>query len=218
MGLDLVVEGCPRPGHEAEWRQILERSFGNGEPAAGDLERFGEISTPPHERVGAPRVGHDAVADEWIVAAGTAKTPEEVARMLKDMHGYYVLRLVQCDGIPTYSNGGLYEGVNETSFRGDFLADCGDVLQEGMIAEAWNHKFPEEAIHYGDALLAAADAAESGGPPRSAPARSGLFSLFRREAKASSTIPFEEQLDIFRAAGRWYRFGGERGHAIRAWF
>jgi hypothetical protein len=27
MGLDLVVEGCARPGHEAEWRRTLERTF-----------------------------------------------------------------------------------------------------------------------------------------------------------------------------------------------
>jgi hypothetical protein len=27
-----------------------------------------------------------------------------------------------------------------------------------------------------------------------------------------------EQLDIVRAAGRWFIFWGERGHPIRAWF
>lgn len=59
MGLDLVVEGCPKPGHEAEWREILARSFGDGEPIDSDASRFGEISIPPHERVGAPRVGFD---------------------------------------------------------------------------------------------------------------------------------------------------------------
>ncbi len=25
MGLDLIVEGCPKPGHEREWRQLLQR-------------------------------------------------------------------------------------------------------------------------------------------------------------------------------------------------
>jgi hypothetical protein len=27
MGLDLIVEGCAKPGHEQEWRQLLKRSF-----------------------------------------------------------------------------------------------------------------------------------------------------------------------------------------------
>ena len=27
MGLDLVVEGCAKPGYEKEWRRLLERSF-----------------------------------------------------------------------------------------------------------------------------------------------------------------------------------------------
>jgi hypothetical protein len=30
--------------------------------------------------------------------------------------------------------------------------------------------------------------------------------------------PIADQLEIVRAAGRWYVFWGERGHAIRAWF
>jgi hypothetical protein len=31
MGLDLVVEGCAKPGHEDEWRRLLERSFADEE-------------------------------------------------------------------------------------------------------------------------------------------------------------------------------------------
>jgi len=27
MGLDLIVEGCPKPGHEQEWHRLLKRSF-----------------------------------------------------------------------------------------------------------------------------------------------------------------------------------------------
>ena len=30
--------------------------------------------------------------------------------MLKEFDGYYVVRLVDCDGVPKYSNTGLYEG------------------------------------------------------------------------------------------------------------
>ena len=60
-------------------------------------------------------------------------------------------------------NRGSYEGADETSFRGVFLNDCQDVLGKDLLNEAWNHKFPEEAVAYGKALLAAAEAAEAAG-------------------------------------------------------
>lgn len=217
MGLDLVVEGCAKPGHETEWRQILERSFNGSEPDQSDAARFAEISTPPYERIGAPRVGFDKAADDWIVEARGANTPDEVQAVLKDFHGYYVLRLLKCDGVPRYSNSGLYDGVDETSFRGAFLSDCTDVLPAELIEEAWDHKFPEQAISYGQSLLAAADVAETGEsePPS---AKRGMFFGFARPKRSAGPISLEEQLEIVRTAGRWFIFWGERGHAIRAWF
>jgi hypothetical protein len=126
-----------------------------------------------------------------------------------------VVRLVKCDGVPQYSSGGLYDGVDETSFRGAFLNDCEDVLRADLLADAWNSKLPEAALAYKQALLAAADAAEAAGlapkSRRSILSRLGL-------AKAAETVAITEQLDIVRAAGRWFIFWGERGHAIRAWF
>lgn len=214
MGLDLVVEGCAKPGYEHEWRRLLERSFADEQLAEAEIARFREICIPGHERIGAPRVGHDANANEWIVESRKAKTPEDVAAALKEFEGFYVVRLVDCDGVPKYSHGGLYDGSDETSFRGQFLNDCQDVLSKDLLDDAWNHKFPEAAVAYGKALLAAAQTAESAGRPgkrRSFLSRLGL-------CKEPEPVPIAEQLDIVRAAGRWFIFWGERGHAIRAWF
>lgn len=214
MGLDLVVENCAKPGHEPEWRRILERFFAGHEPSEEDIARFPKISIPGYQRVGAPRVGFDSAADAWIIEARDAKTSEEVAAVLKEFHGYYVLRLVKCDGVPKYSNGGLYDGVDETSFRGSFFKGCQDVLGKDLLDEAWNCKLPEAAISYGQALLAAADVAQTAGlapkPRRTILSRLGL-------AKTPEPVAIVEQLDIVRAAGRWFIFWGERGHAIRAW-
>src|SRR5689334_6629869 len=124
MGLDLVVEGCAKPGQEREWRRLLERGFAGEDLSEAEVSRFREISIPGYERVDAPRVGRDDRANQWILEARAAKTPEEAAVVLKEFDGYYVVRLVECDGIPKYSHGGLYEGVDETSFRGSFLKDC----------------------------------------------------------------------------------------------
>ena len=160
-------------------------------------------------------MGHDRAANEWILKARKAKTPEEVAAVLKEFEGYYVLRLVECDGVPKYSNEGMYEGVDETSFRGAFLNDCRDVLSKKLLNEASNHKFPEESVAYGKALLAAAAAAEAAGQPLKR--RASLLSRLRR-TKEREPVAIAEQLEIVRAAGRWFVFWGEHGHAIRAWF
>src|SRR5579864_6802906 len=215
MGLDLVVEGCPQPGHESEWRQLLTRSFADEELSKSEVARFREICIPGYERIGAPRVGYDEAANQWILQARKVKTPEEAAAVLKEFEGYFVVRLVECDGVPKYSSGGLYEGADETSFRGDFLNDCRDVLSKHLLNDAWSHKFPEEAVAYGGALLVAAEAAETAGR---APMRQRTLLSRLGLAKESEPLAIADQLDIVRAAGRWFIFWGERGHAIRAWF
>lgn len=202
MGLDLVVEGCARPGHELEWRRLLQRAFAGLELSDTEIGRFNEISIPGYQRIGAPRVGIDPAADAWIIETRNARTPEDVVETLREFEGYYVLRLVKCDGVPGYSNGGQYDGVDETSFRGDFLKDCGNVIDKRMLATAWEHKLPEAAIEYGKVLLAAADAAETS--PRDL--RQGLLSRLSL-TKPAEALPFPEQLDIVRAAGRWLVFG-----------
>ena len=214
MGLDLVVEGCAKPGYEMEWRGLLERSFADEEVSEAEIAHFKEISVPGYQRIGAPQVGRDSAANQWILDARKADTPEEVAAVLKKFDGYYVLRLVKCDGVPMYSHGGLYEGADETSFRGVFLKDCQDVLSKALLEDAWNHKFPEQAVAYGKRLLAAADAAEVGSrvptPRRTLLSRLGL-------SREREPVAIAHQLDIVRSAGRWFVFWGERGHAIRAW-
>jgi len=192
----------------------LERSFADKELSKSEAARLQEICIPGHARIGAPRVGYDDAANQWILQARKVKTPEDAAAALKEFEGYYVVCLVECDGVPKYSNGGLYEGTDETSFRGAFLNDCQDVLGKDLLNEAWTHKFPEAAVAYGKALLAAATATVAGKTPtrrRTFLSRLGL-------AKESEPVAIAEQLDIVRAAGRWFIFWGERGHAIRAWF
>ena len=215
MGLDLTVQGCANPGLEPEWRRLLQRSFAGEELSNDDTARFQEISIPGYQRLGAPRVGFDGAADAWIIQKRKAETPTDRAAVLREFHGYYVLRLAQCDGVPQYSNGGLYDGIDETSFRGDFLKDCADVLGKDTLDDAWNSKMPEAAVSYGRALLAAADAAEAAGltprPRTSFLSRIGLN-------KATEPISIAEQLNIVRAAGRWFIFWGERGHPIHAYF
>ena len=217
MCLDLVVESCAKPGHEAEWRRILKRAFAEQELSPAETARFNDISIPGDQRIGAPRVGFDKAAEAWITQARQARTPEEVAGVLAEFHGYYVLRLAPCDGVPEYSNACCYDGTDETSFRGAFLKDCTDVLSKALRNDAWNSKFPEDAIAYGQALLAAADAAEKAGPAPK-PRSTLLSRIGVMRPSTAQPVPLADQLAITRAAGRWFIFWGGRGHAIRAWF
>lgn len=223
MGLDLIPEGCAKPGHEAEWRAFVERIVDDEALSDAEVERFQAIVIPAYERVGAPRVGRDEAANAWIFDAQKAETPEKRAEVLREFDGYHVVPLAVCDGVPKYTHGDLYDGVDKTSFRGSFLEACGDVIDRDLIGKAWGHMFPEAAIAYGQALLAAASAAQARGAPPSPPSepapKRGLLERLGLTSKRpkDEPVPFEDQLDIVQAAGRWYVFWGERGHFIRAW-
>jgi hypothetical protein len=49
MGLDPVVKGCAKPGHEKEWRRLLERSFTDEEFSETEVAHFREICIPGHD-------------------------------------------------------------------------------------------------------------------------------------------------------------------------
>lgn len=215
MGLDLVVEGAAKPGHHDEWLRLLQRSFSDQVLSETEIARFNEISVRGYENIGAPQVGRDVAADHWILQARRAETPDEKAAILKEFDGYHAVRLVNCDGVSNYSNGGLYDGVDATSFRGSILEKCSDVLTKDMLNKAWSHKLPQEAAAYGRSILALADAAQLAGlPPKR---RRGFLSMIGL-VKEPQPLPLAEQIDIVRSAGRWFIFWGERGHPIRAWF
>jgi hypothetical protein len=38
--------------------------------------------------------------------------------------------------------GGLYNGIDETSFRGEFLKNCANVVDKRLLDAAWEHKLP----------------------------------------------------------------------------
>jgi hypothetical protein len=216
MGLDLVVGACAKPGHEDEWSQILRRDFEDDGLTEEDVARFNEISIPPYERIEAPRVGFDEAANAWIVEVKKATTPEQVAEVIKAFHGYRAFRLIRCDGIPRYSSSWDSNDVDETSFCSAYLHDCPDVLESGLLKTASSDMWPAEAVAYGEALLAAADRAEGRNAPVALKGVRWLLNKAGANKTKSPDATLEHQLDIVRAAGRWYVFWGTRGHYIRA--
>lgn len=217
MGLDLIVEGRAKSGHDAEWRRLVEKTFAGEELSEAELGRLDEISVSAGDTLGAPRIGYDAAADAWLLKVREASTPEEVSTALETFHGYYALALVQSDGLPKYTHANLYDGVDESSFRGSFLEFCSRVLPDHLREDAWAHKWPESAVDFGQALLDAADRSERYGALRGSSPSRGLLARLGLGKRSPNEMSFKEQLDIVRSAGRWYQFWGERGHPIRAW-
>ena len=64
MGLDLIVEGCAKPGDEREWRRLLERSLADEKLSQAEIARVREICIPGYAQIGAPLVAQDSAANE----------------------------------------------------------------------------------------------------------------------------------------------------------
>lgn len=219
MGLDLFPAGRPKPGFEAKWSALMQKLYDGDKETEEESERRFEISILPYADLGAPRVGEDAAADAWLLTQPGRDPAKSDAAILEEMRGYCVLALLRgsCDGIPTFTHAGLYDGVDETSFRGSFLEACEDLVGKELVTTAWTDCMrPDEAVEYGKQLLAAADRAAAAGPPPPKPTKRSWWGGKPKEKGPEPS--FEEKLEILSAAGRWYIFWGSRGHPIQAWY
>jgi hypothetical protein len=230
MGLDWLVGNRAKPGHETRHRELLERIFENQELDPAAEAEWEQVSVPAYATLGAPRIGFDAAADAWFLARlrenkpkpgalrrlsamfrrSEAKPTEEELRMLAKAHGYYLLELAPpCDGLPIYSNGGIGEHVERTSFRGAFLNDCQELLGEDLFTSAWEGKLPEDLVTYGEAVLERANA--------------WARAHDCEEVRDQRMPPDDEESPAAKAhvafaAGRWCVYWGQCGHWLDVWF
>lgn len=215
MGLDVMPMGKSKPGFEDEWARAMSNLYAGGTETPQQFEHRINISILPYEDLGAPRVGYDKAANAWMLTQKSPNDPSSDKEFLEKQKGYYAIELLMgtCDGISKYSHGGLYEGVDRTSFRGAFLNECSSLLDNTTLEKAWTVCMPpEEAVAYGKALLALAQKpalAEDSKPK-------GFFAkLFKKQR---SQLTQEEQAEILNSAGKWYIYWGSRGNPINAYF
>jgi hypothetical protein len=234
MGLDLTVIAKPKAGFEAEARDLLVTlAVGYGvmdDPAparpglldrilpgrsaaskrrrlAETQARFEAITTPGYASVGAPVVGQDQAADDWVrsgVADGTINQfgPDPNAA-IAGLAGLYVLPLAPpCDGLPVYSNAGIGT-IDETSFRGAFVDFCVDILDEKDRLAVWGVMESSTLHEYGKRLMVIADAFAERHDLR--------LVLASREVTWSEQGSPEAQLHITATLARWAIFWGSRG-------
>jgi hypothetical protein len=235
MGLDWLPGHKPKPGHEAELRDVVQtllwdkvskadrvsgstgrRSWLQGiiaaPPSKRQIEalwqRYEEIGTSAFETLNAPRVGFDPIADDWAKKLhATRRITKPLDIWLGEIRGNYVVGLVPpCDGIPFYSNGVVANYVERFSFRAQFLKSCMAIVGRDLFDSSYEVKFAPDLSRFGADLMA----------------RAGAYAeanhLDIPAAPPEDTDSLQGQLHIVAAAGRWCQFWSERGHFLEPYF
>jgi hypothetical protein len=228
MGLDWNPLARPRAGKEAEFDRlfsllngkeplyltVFSAFFGISSPKRKREKRLGmfrEISESPFETLGAPRVGFDAPADDWLRAKLEAKgRAGDFENARRQMRGFFVLDLLPpCDGFPLYTNYPHYEGLDRYSFRAQFLNDCREVIGSELHERAWERMRARELAAYADELEAKV---------RPWAERQGVADVehVTEPPDLSEDAPASKAHVLFSAI-RWCRFWAARGHGLDTW-
>jgi len=221
MGLDMRPMGKPKPGYERLYQQLFAILQGVEKQSQEFLEKLGSkralsqdellehwyaIQIPTYETIGAPQVGRDAAANEWITKM-YAQTDQQMTEeeFIKEYEGYYVIELAaEEDGVPMYRAMEQDENV----FRGQFLTDCIDLVGKELVQEAWETKLAPATLDYGQRLMAAADAIAK---------EHGLEYLkTQRIPRDTDEESLESKLHILFSAAKWLIFYGRNGHGYEA--
>ena len=213
MGLDMRPLSKPKAGKEQRFYELY--SLIPSENLYPDqreqlLEEWFALGIPSYETIKAPQVGRDAQADAWLREQYDAddnpdKPPFD--EVYQDYQGYYVIELAQeQDSVPVYRAFGQDANV----FRGQFLADCQELIGEDLLNEAWSNHLAEEAVDYAQRLIAAVTPTAQ---------QHGLEYLKDQyEPPEAEPESLESQLHIVYSLARWLIFYGSRGHGYEADF
>jgi hypothetical protein len=175
------------------------------------IARFREITEAPYEVLGAPRVGTDAAADEWVLQRlreNNAVDQFDDAR--QQMAGYYVLDLLpRSPGLPFYTSRG-YEGVDGYTFRGSFLQDAASIIGTELHERAFTRMTAATLHAYGEQLL---DAARAFAAPRGLGWIEGQF-----ESPTDDEETDESRVHIVFSAAAWCLWWSARGFGLEPWW
>jgi len=178
------------------------------------------------ETLGAPRVGIDAEATEWLrekwedislVLDSESNITSQYRNfwgrdfedILDDETGKYILELVESEGIGTVTG----VGVNSASFRGGVVTShCRGIVGKALAKRAsTDHEDPEDLIDLGEELYAAAEEfAEEYGLE---------WVRDLREQDNDTIVKETKNEDVWRLllcydAAKWCKFWGGKGHGM----
>lgn len=208
MGLDWLAGYRPKAGSEELFWQL----FGELEVSMDEarLDQWRSLGVPSYECLGAPVVGVDPEADAWLIErlAGHGVFGDAARAQVVRLKGHVALELApESYGLPMYTHGGLYDGVDETSFRGEFLYDCEACVGPELLAAATVRKRPADGLVYGEALC---DAALVWARANGCEHVIGVYDWREDD-------PLARIAHIVDSAGRWCRFWASRGHLLDVW-
>lgn len=221
MGLDMRPMGKPKLGFEKRFEEIFVMLTTNSIPkltffdklqgkkqATYDdlLNEWFSIQISTYETIKAPRVGRDKIADEWILNKyEQLEDKPDFDKYIKDFQGYYVIELAEeQDGVPVYVSWGQDENV----FRGQFLNDCEGVISEDLISEAWNTKFADDTLDYGNRLMKATD--------ELAQKHNLTYLKYNKVGPDFDEDALECKIHILYSLANWLIFYGKNGHGYEA--
>lgn len=201
--------GKPMPGKENRFREIFEWiTSSNESPSDALVEEWFNIQTSSYETIKAPMVGRDDAANQWIRERyeESDKSVSE-AEFLDHYNGFYVIELSPfADAVPIYCNPEQDANV----FRGQFLSDCIDIIDNELINEAWVSKLAEDTLDYGNRLLEATNSV--------ATANHLTHLKDQIEAPGEDFETLENKVHILYSLSRWLIFYGQNGHGYEADF
>ena len=205
MGLDWDPLPRPKPEHATEFATLLARLQSTGDETV--LDRMNAISTPAFATLGAPRIGIDDAADDWL---RTKVAEDDYYETYMKMHGYYVLDLLPpCDGFPVYTNYPTWPKLDRCSFRGSFLNDAREDLGP-LYDEGYRYMSDAQLLDYGERLVACARGFAREHRIMEVELVTGLPSYAAGSLESRAHIMF--------AAGRWSLYWSRRGHGLAPWF
>lgn len=167
MTLDCMPWGRPLPGSETKWSKAMERLYRGRE--AGPIRfwraqiRLEKISVDPGDFLGAPRVGRDRAADEFVLSHKSIDVDDQ--QWLALNNGRYIFELVtdRWPDLNRFLVRPASDHLSPTWLHGRALEECPRVVDEALTLRAWTDAMPpEHAEEYGNSLVAAASQARDG--------------------------------------------------------
>ncbi len=209
MGLEWEPLPTPKRGYEKEYESLFKK-LATAAPSRREqlASWFSDVSVAPFETIGAPRVGFDAEADEWL-RARIEKTNRlgELEAIQADMRGYYVLELLPpCDGFPVYSNHKNDEHLDRYAFHAELLRGVADALGDELCDRAATMMLPAAHTTFAADLTAAATkfSTENSLPENVATIREPVFPEGSTEYKGH----------VLHAAAKWSTYWSGRGYGL----
>jgi hypothetical protein len=209
MALDWEPLPTPKPGYEREFVELFHKLVTTtGARRDQVMGWFANVSRPTFTTIGAPRVGHDPAADDWLrERLEKSNRTGELAQLRIEMHGYHVLELMPpCDGFPVYSNHTVSDDLDRYSFHAELLSDLRNELGAELCELAYTMMLPDAHAAFSARLLEVATrfAADHDLPAHVATVREPVFPKGTPERRGH----------LLFAAAKWTAYWSSRNHGL----